>query len=51
MNNLILFFSVFLFFGGWGVGEGRMMKLWIFMGGHRKKGQFLGVISKHSRAF
>ena len=27
------------------------MKLWIFLGGYRKTGLFLGVISKHSRVF
>ena len=43
-------------FWGKGVGDGGggMMKLWIFGGGggsNRKTGLFLGVISKHSRAF
>ena len=33
---------------GW---DGGMMKLWIFLGGYRKTGLFLGVISKHSRVF
>ena len=28
-----------------------MMKLWIFLGGHRTTGLLFGVISKHSRAF
>ena len=34
-----------------GVSPGGMMKLWIFLGGHRKTGLFLGVIAKYSRAF
>ena len=41
--------------GGEGVGlsglDGGMMKLWIVLGGYRKTGLFLGVISKHSRVF
>ena len=32
------------FLGGGGVGD--MMTLWAFLGGHRKTGLFLGVISK-----
>ena len=32
------------FFLGGGVGD--MMTLWAFLGGHRKTGLFLGVISK-----
>ena len=28
-----------------------MMKLWIFLGGHRKTRLFFGVIYKHSRVF
>ena len=30
----------------WGEGVGDMMTLWAFLGGHRKTGLFLGVISK-----
>ena len=39
------------FLGGWRGWDGGMMKLWIFLGGYRKTGLFLGVISKHSRVF
>ena len=33
--------------GGGGHGDGGVMKLWIFLGGHHKTGLFLVVISKH----